>query len=97
MGGLDLAAGLIVLLLLFKRLNLRFGQDDAFLGNLSFQRFQPAFEVRQIMPQPDRPDARGRDKDTQFAAWCSPTHSSKKTVDGRETNLEQDGYFRIKG
>ena len=57
MSGLNLAAGLIVQLLLFKRLNLGLGQDCAFLGNLGFQRLEPLFEVGQIVPQPDRPDS----------------------------------------
>jgi len=54
---LNLAASLIVQLLLFKRLNLGLGQDCAVLGNLGFQRLEPLFEVGQIVPQPDRPDA----------------------------------------
>ncbi len=40
------------------------GQDDAVLGDLGLQRLQPGLEVGQVMPQPDRADAGGRDKDT---------------------------------
>ena len=50
MGCLDLAAGLIIQLLLFKRLHLRLGQDGALVGHLGFQRLQAGFEVRQIVP-----------------------------------------------
>ncbi len=67
--GVNLTAGLIILLLLLKRLNLCFGQDAAFLCHFGFQRFQPGFEVRQIMPKPDRPNARGRHEDTELTQF----------------------------
>ncbi len=43
------------------------GQDHAVLGDLGLQRLQPGLEVGQVMPQPDRTDAGGRDKDTLLA------------------------------
>ena len=43
MSGLNLAAGLIVLFLLFKRLNRGLGPDCAFLGNLGLQGLEPLF------------------------------------------------------
>ena len=67
MSGLDLAASLIVQLLLFERLNLGLGQDCAFLGNLGFQRLQAGFEVCKILAQPDRANGGWRDEDPQLA------------------------------
>ena len=43
------------------------GQDDAVLGDPSLQCFKAGLEVGQVMPQPDRTDAGGRDKDTLLA------------------------------
>lgn len=54
---LDLAASLLIVFLLFKRLDLGFGQNAAICGDAGFQGFQVGFEVCQIMPQPDRPHA----------------------------------------
>ena len=50
MGRLDLAASLVILFFLFKRLDLRLRQDEAVSGDLDLQSFQAGFEVRQIVP-----------------------------------------------
>ena len=76
MGRFHLAAGLIVMLLLLKSLDLCLGQDDTVFSNLGLQRFQPILEVGKLMPQPDRADAEGRDKHAACATrWrCGPDH-----------------------
>ncbi len=43
------------------------GQNHAVLGDPSLQCFKAGLEVGQVMPQPDRTDAGGRDKDTLLA------------------------------
>ena len=53
MRGVDFAPGLIVQFLLFQRLDLGLGEDDAFFGDLGFQGFQPRLEVGQVMAKPD--------------------------------------------
>ena len=47
---LPLAAGFVIMLFLFQRQRLRFGQNVAVFGDLGYQRFQPGFEVGQIVP-----------------------------------------------
>ena len=54
MRGPDLAAGLVVQLLLFERLDLGFGEDDAVFGNFRLQGSWALLEVGQIVAQPDR-------------------------------------------
>ena len=52
--GDELAAGLLVGLGLFQGYDLRLGQDQAFLGHLGLERFQPVLHGLQVVAQPDR-------------------------------------------
>ena len=49
----NFTTGLIIILFLFKCRNLCIREDNAFLGDFCFQRFQALFEVFQIVAQPD--------------------------------------------
>ena len=48
MRGVDLAPGLVVQFLLFQRLDLGPGEDNALFGDLGLERFQPRLEVSQV-------------------------------------------------
>ena len=67
MGGLDLAADLIIQFFLFRRLYLRLGQNQIFSGNLGLQSQEAGLELGQIVPQPGTAYAAGRDKNALFA------------------------------
>ena len=69
MSGFYFTGDLVIQLFPFQRLNLRFGQHDAFLSNFFFQRFQPVFEVSQAVAQPNTANAAGRYEDAQFAQF----------------------------
>ena len=53
MRGADLAPGLVVQFLLFQRLDLGLGEDNALFGGLGLERFQPRLEVSQVVAKPD--------------------------------------------
>ena len=65
MGRLDLATGLIVVLLLLQGLPGSLS-GPGLLGDVGFQRLQPQPEVLQTMAQPDTANATGRDKDPRL-------------------------------
>jgi hypothetical protein len=78
---------------LLKRLNLAFCQDHTSLSDFGFQSFQTQLEVLQIMAQPDRADARGRDKDTLFAKFIGRTHLTVSWELNRERGYSVLGGF----
>ncbi len=88
-----LTAGFIIKLFLLKGLDLCFGQDDAVLGDLRFQSLQAVLEVGKLVAQPDRPDARGRDKHALFAQLvggsCLPIGRELKS--GLDNSFLDDG------
>ena len=83
MGGLDLAPGLVVELLLLQGLDLGLGQDDAVLGDLGFEGFQPRLEVGQAVAHPDRTDPAGGDEDATLAQLVGdPDLAAGRIFDG---------------
>lgn len=67
MRGFDLAPGLVIQFLLFQRLDLGFGENDALFGDLGLQGFQPHLEVGQVVAKPDAAHPAGRHEHTALA------------------------------
>ena len=80
MGGLDLTAGHIVLLLAFQGGNLLLGQDLPGLGHMFFQGGQPELEGLQAVPQPDTTHTAGGDGKPFLAEVVGDTHLSARRV-----------------
>lgn len=89
MCGLDFTVGNIIFLLPLKRLHLRFGQHLVALGNMVLQCRQTFLERFEVVTQPDRADAGGRNEDAALAQLVGDAHLAecrllqRKGRDGR--------------
>ena len=100
MCGLDLAPGLVVELLLFQRLDLSLGQDDALFGDFGFERLQADLEVGQAVAYPDRTDPAGGDEDALLAQLVGDSDLAVSRIfdgigDNRVLGLETDPVLEI--
>ena len=93
MRGVDFAPGLVVQFLLFQRLDLGLGEDNALFGDLGLERFQPRLEVSQVVAKPDAAHPAGRHEHATLAQFVTDADLAMGRVfDGVGDNR----FFRFK-
>ena len=93
MRGVDFAPGLVVQFLLFRRLDLALGEDNALFGDLGLERFQPRLEVSQVVAKPDAAHPAGRHEHATLAQFVTDADLAMGRVfDGVGDNR----FFRFK-
>ena len=93
MRGVDFAPGLVVQFLLFQRLDLGLGEDNALFGALGLERFQPRLEVSQVVAKPDAAHPAGRHEHATLAQFVTDADLAMGRVfDGVSDNR----FFRFK-
>ena len=84
---LELAMGLLLGLGLFQRDQLGFGQHQAILGALGFQRFEPFVHGLQVVAQPHAPHAGGRDHKPVLAQFVGDAQLSEcRLLEGKRND-----------
>src|SRR5210317_1228597 len=71
MSCLDLTAGLVILLFLFKCLDLALCEYQTLFGHFFFKCPQPILETTQSMSQPDTANTAGRNENTSFPQFVT--------------------------
>src|SRR4029077_20248203 len=89
---LELAMGLLLGLGLFQRDELGLGQDQAFLGALGLQRFEPLVHGLEVMTLPYATHAGGRDREPALAQFVGDADlAESRLLDGNGN----DGVFDL--
>jgi len=90
--------GLFVGLGFFEGRDLRVGEDQAVPSHLRPERFRPMLHGLQVVAQPDRADAEGRDRHPQFGRFVGdarlPPGRLDHHRDHRRLDLRGDSVFQ---
>ena len=79
--------------LLFQRLDLGLGEDNALFGDLGLERFQPRLEVSQVVAEPDAAHPAGRHEHATLAQFVTDADLAMGRVfDG----VGDNHFFRFK-
>jgi hypothetical protein len=92
MSGFNFTAGLIILLLAFKSLNLAFRENQLFLGHLVLKGSQAILETGKAMPEPNTANPAGGYENTLFPQLVA---GSDLAVVGLINGIGSDGGLGI--